>query len=772
MEIIDKKLKLIKKIHAVFPSLIPVKNGKATNLEGWQEWCTDTRPFDPNEFKYINYGIPGGPANGVIIVDIDDQQGFINYAMDHGWTPDLTRIHKTGSNKAHYFYLYPDDGHSYGCKAINDPDGALDPKTQKPLRIFDIKALGGYVVGPGSIHPDTNKPYTVEHDLPILPAPQFILDLCRKDEQPSELDAEKTVKGQKNLTHDSALSMTFDDPLKVLASLDIPLAYRKLITEGEKKGARSEAIASVLTTLLKKEVASNVILYLFQSFPIGDKFKEKGSFDKKRFDSELQRIQSKFVPDEPEDLDTYTFTPTDTGNAEHLVTDHGDNIRFCYGKDKWYTWTGKLWKKDEDEKLQRLAKRTVRKIYTQAWKIEDDEKRKKASKWALSCKSRSKRDSMIHLARAEDGVHTLPQDYNQDPFLLNCTNGTLDLRTGELRPHQREDMLSKIIDTDFDPEATAPRWEQFLWEVTDEDEDLMKCLQRCIGYALTGDCREDAFFMLYGAGSNGKSTFLETISSLLGPYAVTTEFSTFLIQRNEKVRNDIAALHGKRFVSSMEVEKGKKFAESLLKTLTGRDTISTRFLFHEFFTFKPEFKIFLSVNHRPGISGTDHAIWRRVKLIPFTVRFPEEEQDKELPSKLKEELPGILSWAVKGCLDWQSEGLFFPDKVKDAIEDYKTDMDLIGPFLADCCKLYPDNKEFYEKTSDLYSVYISYCKINGDDILKKNQFSSSIKERGLTPQRIGHTQARGWSGITITTSGWSILKDSTEIDSKEIDTPF
>jgi putative DNA primase/helicase len=269
-------------------------------------------------------------------------------------------------------------------------------------------------------------------------------------------------------------------------------------------------------------------------------------------------------------------------------------------------------------------------------------------------------------------------------------------------------------------------------------------LQKVTGYALTGVTSEQALFLLYGTGANGKSTFLEVVRALSGVYARQAEFATFLARTSDTVRNDLARLAGARFVTAVEAASGRRLDEALVKQLTGGDPITARFLFQEFFEFTPQFKLFLATNHKPVIRGTEHAIWRRIHLIPFEVTISLEQQDRTLPDKLRAELPGILAWAVEGCLAWQREGLSMPDKVQQATASYREEMDTFGLFLTDRCL---QNATVSTTTEALYQAYCTWCRANGEYELSKNHFGMRLRDRGFTPTRLGNDRA--WKGIAL-----------------------
>jgi putative DNA primase/helicase len=351
---------------------------------------------------------------------------------------------------------------------------------------------------------------------------------------------------------------------------------------------------------------------------------------------------------------------------------------------------------------------------------------------------------MIELAKSEPGIPVGPQQLDSHPWLLNVHNGTLDLRTGHLRPHAREDLLTKLAPVAYDPVAPCPLWEAFLSRIFAGDGGLIRFVQKALGYSLTGSTQEQCFFILHGVGANGKSTLIQTISAVLRDYAKHTPTETLLVQQGDRPRNDLARLQGARFVSASEVEGGRKLAEALIKQLTGGDTLTARYLYKEHFEFQPAFKIWLAVNHKPGVHGTDHAIWRRMRLLPFTVTIPPAEQEKRLPEKLLGELPGILRWAVEGCLAWQQEGLEPPMAVKRATGDYRAEMDVIAAFIRDCCVVEPQRQV---STSELYAEYQGWCEQMGESAVTQKALAAALQERGCTSGR--NSRGRLWCGIAL-----------------------
>ena len=260
-----------------------------------------------------------------------------------------------------------------------------------------------------------------------------------------------------------------------------------------------------------------------------------------------------------------------------------------------------------------------------------------------------------------------------------------------------EHFITKLAPVNFEPDAACPRWLEFLSRIMDGNEQLIDFLQRAVGYALTGETSEQCLFIFYGSGANGKSTFLQTMSYVLGDYSMSTPTETLLVKRRGAIPNDVARLKGARFVIACEADAENRLAESLIKQMTGGDTISARFLHQEWFDFEPTHKVFFGTNHKPVIKGTDYAIWRRIRLVPFEITIPEGERDKNLPEKLKAEADGILAWAVQGCLVWQQQGLGVPEEVKAATDSYREEMDILGEFLKDRCRLSLECQGFFER---------------------------------------------------------------------------
>jgi putative DNA primase/helicase len=468
------------------------------------------------------------------------------------------------------------------------------------------------------------------------------------------------------------------------------------------------------------------------------------------------------VADEPSD----PVHLTDLGNARRLVARHGGDLRHVHLWKTWLEYDGVRWRPDDSGEVMRRAKDTVDALYQDAaaaikrigkeMEQAADEGIKNAlavkltwaeklQRWALKSEQARLLEAMLSLARSD-----LPVSHDKldaDPFLFNVQNGTIDLRAGRLREHQREDFITKLAPVEYHPDATCPIWDRALLRWMGGNGDLVTYLQRVVGYGLTGDVGEQCLWFFHGTGANGKSTFLGTALAMLGDYAMQAVSDLLLVKNHEAHPTERADLFGKRFVATIETEEGKRMAEALMKQMTGGDKVRARRMRQDFFEFTPSHKIILAANHRPAVRGTDHAVWRRIKMVPFTVTIPEEEKDKALPEKLKAELPGILAWAVRGCLDWQRYGLGEPDEVRQATATYQAEQDTVQGFLAECCFVHAEARV---KSAALLEAYHEW---SGDRVMTAPAFRERLKDKGFSAPQRGHGGAYFWHGIGLPAKG-------------------
>jgi putative DNA primase/helicase len=656
-----------------------------------------------NSWAWPGVGIVTGPVSGVLLLDVDGPEGEAELQKNgHPVTP----MARTPGGGLHLYFKHPEQHVRTGIRVAPG---------------LDVKASGGYVVAPPSVG-ENGKPYEwivspEEEDL--ADPPRWLMELLER----------KRPKG-----------------------------LAKPVGERIPPGKRNDALTSLAGTMRRRGMGEAEIL---AALLVTNEQRCAPPLEAE----EVEKIAASVAGYEPADDGTRmslnghgkaqapSFNLTDLGNAARLVHRHGRNLRYCWLWRKWLVWDGKRWVKDDTGEVYRLAKETVASIYQEAAAAPDDEDRKALAKHAMRSEAGARIKEMVDLARSD--VPVMPDELDASPDLLNTESGTIELRTGELREHRREDLITKLAPVEYRPDAPAPAWDAFLERVL-PGEELRAFVRRAAGYSATGDTSEQCMFINHGGGANGKSTFQEAIASALGDYAMRAPTEMLLTKRSGGIPNDIARLKGSRFVASSETEEGRRLAESLIKDLTGQDTVTARFLWAELFEFTPTHKLWLSTNHKPEIRGTDNAIWRRIRLIPWSVTIPPAEQDKKLPATLRRELAGILAWIVRGCLEWRREGLQAPNEVRKATGEYRAEMDVLAGFLAQCCELETGHWEY---AKNLYDCYKRWCDENGERPEPQRKFGGRLGERGFQRDRGGSRGAGIWRGVRLTEGEKEVLRE-------------
>lgn len=421
---------------------------------------------------------------------------------------------------------------------------------------------------------------------------------------------------------------------------------------------------------------------------------------------------------------------TDLANARLLAKHHGDDFRFCNGG--WLAWDGQRFISDTTDNVWRAAKAIAEILAVTATELNTAEAWKTA-KYAASARGLG---AMVKLFGSEPGIAVAHTQLDTYPETFNVVNGTLNLRTGELYKHRREDLLTKLSPVVYDPEAQCPTWSEFLYRAMSGNKEHIEYLQTAVGITLSG-IYVKLFFFLYGPPDSGKSKFVECLRILLGDYAKGMDIE--ILAEKGKSSNgptpEIARLFGARMVACSETSNGKRINEALLKRITGQDVLSARHLHKETFDFTPVFKLWLHGNHRPHVRDDSAGVWERLALIPFEVSIPKDEQDPLLLEKFEAELSGILNWALAGCRRWMAGGCRvpkLPSKFRAAVDRYKADMDLIGQFIEDQCSV---EVGFGCQSSELYNAYNGWCKSLGHYPLSHTRFSTRMQERGFKKSR-------------------------------------
>lgn len=421
------------------------------------------------------------------------------------------------------------------------------------------------------------------------------------------------------------------------------------------------------------------------------------------------------------------YSYDDTGNAERFMDVYGTLVRYSYINKEFYFYDGKSWKIDDTGEISKMIDTTVDMMKNEKVFIPDECEDPEKIEEAFRKHIKRSRGNSAKKAMREQIMHrvsVLPDEFDSDTTLLNTQNGYLDLINGTLNEHSIEKKFTRIANIEYTDKIDAPQWTEFLNQIFNNDHELIRYVQKAVGYSLTGSTREQSMFVLFGAGSNGKSVFLDTISYIMGSYATNMQADTIMVRKsNGGANTDIARLKGARLVTSSEPNEGVRMDEGLVKQLTGGDKVTARFLYGKEFEFTPEFKLWLATNHKPIIRGTDDGIWRRMNLIPFTIQIPDHKKDKNLKYKLKRESVGILNWIVEGCLMWQREGLKRPKIVEDASKEYREEMDVTAAFINDCC-VRGINKRV--KAKDFYQAYKTWANENGQYEMNSTKFGKEM----------------------------------------------
>lgn len=684
-----------------------------------------------------NPGVVTGQVSGIFVLDIDGVTGQRSL-LEMGTIPMTPYV--ITAHGQHYYFAYPPlkPGERIITKAGIAPG-------------MDVRGDGGYVVGPGAIH-ESGHEYRWElppDDVPPAPAPDWLLDIVVTSEPdplestvPLYVPTEASTNGKARayalgaLKGEAAKVANAADGYKhdrLLRSACAVAGFIPHISESEIEQALYEAIAG---RAADKRAARITIR---DGIDYGAR--RPREIPNTNTNGTRPRPSDPLFDDQPDPL--LNAALSDTGNAECMIALHGDDFRFDHTRKKWLVWKDARWQVDGDGDAERAAVGTIRQRQEAALEIPDTDRRKKVLNYLISAENQTKQKGLLTQGGILRPFATTIARFDQDIWAAGAPNGLLYLDTGTLYEPSRTHLITMCLGTAVDVEADCPRWLRFLAEVFNDDKELIEFVQRCIGYSLTGDTSEQKMFLCHGSGANGKSVFLETLSLVLGDYAAGTPFATFDADRRTDATNDLAALKGKRFVTVIESDEDRRLAEARVKAVTGQDAITCRFLYGEFFTYKPTFKLWMAMNHKPIIRGTDRGIWRRIVLIPFTQNF-EGREDKNLADDLRGELPGILNWAAQGLRRWRSDGLGTARVVVQATEEYRRESDLVGQWFEDCAGSSPTA---FTPAAEAYTSFRNWCKTYGFREQTQTSFGRAMEEKGYRKGKEGGT--RGYKGFTV-----------------------
>jgi putative DNA primase/helicase len=426
------------------------------------------------------------------------------------------------------------------------------------------------------------------------------------------------------------------------------------------------------------------------------------------------------------------YRDTDKGNADRLIQVAEGLLKYVDGQG-WHYFHNGRWTPNK-AKAREIVKKDVAGL---VWKEvagaaadRNEDGMRKLTRWAKQSENLKKVDAALAMANTDPHFFIRPDQLDQGDMLLNCKNGTLDLKTGKLKAFDKDQLLTKQLNTAYKPGEKCPIWENFLLEIFDNDLELINYIQKAIGYSLTGSTKQQAWFLCFGHGANGKSVLMNTILDLLDGYAMQAAPDLLLQSKSNQQRHpaELADLKGRRLVIAQESDEGRLLAEATIKQMTGGDKLKARHLYGDFFEFESTHKLWLATNHKPAVKDTTESTWRRLKLIPFQVTIPVQKRDHDLPEKLRSEFEGILSWAVKGCLKWQKEGLRDVAAITKATASYKKDSNTIGLFVEEKIET---SIAGHVKQSELYACYRDWAHDNGYRPISSKRLREALEERGI-----------------------------------------
>lgn len=426
------------------------------------------------------------------------------------------------------------------------------------------------------------------------------------------------------------------------------------------------------------------------------------------------------------------FACTDVGNCSRFMKHQGHSLRYLWEERKWVRWDGTRWK--PDQKYYERAVQTVKLIYDEARDCKNTHGQRELTDWAKRSQNKAKIDPMLSLAANALGVSIT--DFDSDLAVLNCRNGIVDLKTGELVKHSSDQLVMKRSNADYDPKASCSQWIAFLKEVFQGDEELIAYMQKALGYSLTGNTNEHCLFIAYGLGSNGKTTLFETVLSILSDYGSMTEFATFLNTDKGDVRKQeaIGRLQGMRLAVASETESTRRWNGAVVKQVTGGDTLRGAKLYGSSYEFQPTHTLWFQANHLPGVTDASYGFWRRIRVIPFKARFEGSKIDTNLRERLLSERDGILAWLIQGAQAYYADGLGkMPKACEEATAEYRYSNDILGRFIEDCLE------PAYGATmgvQDTYEKYGEWCFRERESPIPINFFSKGMEERGMKKKRM------------------------------------
>jgi putative DNA primase/helicase len=689
-----------------------------------------------DQMRDANIGVATGKNSDLVVLDVDGPSGEETLAKiqrKHGLLPPTWQV-KTGKGR-HLYFRYP--------KNVTK----VKSVARKKLGL-DIRADGGYVIAPSSLHVSGQR-YVFDADSidnVLADCPEWVVAYANgqlKIDGPAIGTArQRTNAGTASIPHSK------EEEARLRAALAfIPAEERHTWFE---MGA---GLHSLNWGDKGFEIWTDWSRTCKEEYDEADQRKTWESFDRPYYGARITAATIFYKARQHGWIDETLHT--DLGNARRFIKRHGKSVRFIPEWRKWVVWNGSRWDIDNDGAAMRLAKDTVEAMYEEASQLPSNAQRDALLKHAIRSQAEARLKAIVSLAESEGSVVLAAHKLDADPWLLGVLNGVIELKTGQFRPARQEDLITRRGNVASELQAQCPEWQKFLGTVTGGDADLQSYIQRAVGYTLTGSVREEVLFVLYGTGSNGKSTFRETLHALFGDYALAADAS-LLTERKKAggATEEIARLKGRRFVAVNETAENDQLNEARVKFITSQDMISARNLYGHLFDFFPSHKSFLTTNHKPIVRGTDEGIWRRVHLIPFTVTIDKKSVERDFRERrLMPELPGILNWALAGLAAYREQGLNPPETVLASTQEYRADMDVVGQWIAECCEQDPNARV---PTSLAYNDYFRWAEEEVGWALKKLTFRRHLSDRGFGAAK-GAQGRRVIRGLRLKTIGAAVF---------------
>ena len=658
-----------------------------------------------------NFGVVTGEKSGIFVLDVDGEEGrksLQNLMDNHGKLPSTFSVLTYRGT-----HLYFQTGkHEIRCSV-----GKLGPG-------LDIRGDGGYVVAPGSKHPEgAYYEYADGRDIEqieIAPAPAWLLGLVVKKSVSPASDVVTTKPPDRERAY-------------IAAVVDKELAVLSQATEGQRNISLNIAsfklgqwaytgtfVADDLKSKLR-QIALQIGLEAGEIDATIQSGWKAGMAQPRQL--QLESPTAKFN-DSQSALTTELagLGDTDADNASRFLRRYAHCVVYTPSRG-WMVYQGGRWQRDSLAKHKEFADETMRQIVGEVEHTAGNAEKLAKRAFAVRCLSNGARNRMLEMVQHR---LTVPDEkFDSHPFLLNVASGTINLIDGQLRSHNALDYITHYVDVKYDAKSLCPLFKKTLKHALKGDKQLVSFVQRAVGYSLTGDTKEQRFFFLFGPGNTSKSTFINTVRTLLKSYGKHTPVETLLAKKFEgTASNDLARLQGARMVTAVEANSGRELDEAKIKSMTGGEPITSRFLYREFFEFQPEFKLWLASNFYPKVSDTSEAFWRRPCVIPFSVVITKDSVDGELPRKLEKEFPGILAWAVRGAVFWQKHGLKAPKAVKQATKCWRLALDHVERFVRSCCVT---NAEDCEKSQQVFDCYSTWCDSNGESPMSMSKFKGRME---------------------------------------------